>query len=488
MSTSFQEQLFDARWYQTSRGWFAFFLLIVLTLIHIPFLLLFEKLFKKSERGFLWMAIGAEIIQFYLLLAGVKIEVIGTRSGIPMPVVYAGNHLTFMDGLILNTIFGPRLVILTAPDAFFPFPFSFWFKRDATVEISRDEYDAAHFNGGTDRQAALDQLIKRLKEGVSVLIFPEGHYEKTEQLHYIHTGVARVAIRSQTPVQLITTTYQKRIFLSHYRVRPGTLTITIGPLILSPTVSKTLLFRDATLQLRQEILSGLEQMLPSQFLPDYLTQARQENIAAFFDLDRTIYAHFSQKDFFRFLIKNGEVSQSEVIRFFLLSLQAKTGLLNDRQMAERCYTFFTGRTVKEIQDMTLAFYEEVMPKNLEKNILPYIKDHQETNHQLVLVTAVPHPLSCLFADHFQMRCLDTELEIIDGCYTGRVTCFMDGRQKTHAVKTCALQQKIDLDKSYAYADSWSDYGMLHCVRYPVAVNPDARLRQKAEEKKWKVLT
>lgn len=487
MSITFQERLRNAKWYQSIRGWFALFVLVMSGIFCIPFLLIWERIFERKQRGFLWMHVAQGLIRFYLRIAGVQWEVIGSISEIACPTIYASNHLNAMDGLILNMLLGPRVVLLSAPFSMFAFPFSYWFKKGGMIEISRDEYDAAHFKGGEDRKAALEQLRARLTEGCCVLIFPEGHYEKTEQLHYIHTGVARIAIRSKCPVQLLTITTRERIFLDHYRVKPGKITVTIGPAISPPIVTKELPFRKATLELRQQILNEFETMLPSKYLPDYLFRARQENIAAFFDLDRTIYLHFSQKDFFKFLIKQHQISSVELLRFALLSLQRFCRFVSDRQMAERCYTFFSGRTVEEVKKLTQSFYEQVVPKNLVKDILPYLKDHQEADHQLILVTSVPHPLSQLFAQHFHMTCLDTELEMKNGRYTGRVSSFMDGQQKTRAVKICALKRHLDLDKSYAFADSWSDYGMLHCVRYPVAVNPDPHLLAKATQQKWKVL-
>lgn len=487
MSTSFREGLYEENWYQTIRGWSALFLLIIVALVHIPCLLVLERRYQGHERGVLWMRVAQNLIRFYLRLAGVKIELVGSVKDIPCPTVYAGNHLTMMDGLILNVFFGPRVILLSAPFSMFSFPFSYWFKKGGMIEISRDEYDATHFKGGEDRKAALEQLLTKLAEGRCVLIFPEGHYEKTEQLHYIHTGVARIAIRSKCPIQLFSITYKKRIFLDQYRVRPGKMTITLGPVLSPPSVSKTLPFRKATIQLRQQILDGFETMLPPKYLPNYLLHSRPEHIAAFFDLDRTLYKHFSQKDFFRFLIRQHQVSRRELFRFLVLSLQKSCQRLTDRQLAERCYAFFSGRRVEDVKKLTEAFFKEVVPKNLVKDILPFVKDHQETEHQLILVTAVPHPLSQLFAKQFQMMCLDTELEVKDGCYTGRVRSFMDGDLKTRAVKICALQHHLDLDQSYAFADSWTDYGMLHCVRYPVVVNPDKRLLEKALEKKWKVL-
>jgi phosphoserine phosphatase len=43
---------------------------------------------------------------------------------------------------------------------------------------------------------------------------------------------------------------------------------------------------------------------------------------------------------------------------------------------------------------------------------------------------------------------------------------------------------VDLQKSYAYADSYADREILECVGHPVAVNPDRRLRKVAQSRGW----
>jgi len=48
-------------------------------------------------------------------------------------------------------------------------------------------------------------------------------------------------------------------------------------------------------------------------------------------------------------------------------------------------------------------------------------------------------------------------------------------------------EDIDLKQSRAYSDSFSDLSMLEAVGFPVAVNPDRRLRRVARERGWPML-
>jgi phosphoserine phosphatase len=50
----------------------------------------------------------------------------------------------------------------------------------------------------------------------------------------------------------------------------------------------------------------------------------------------------------------------------------------------------------------------------------------------------------------------------------------------------ARRRKLDLSRSYAYADSISDLPMLEAVGNPVVVNPDGRLQKAAKERGWQI--
>ncbi|MGY2063073.1 1-acyl-sn-glycerol-3-phosphate acyltransferase, partial [Nocardia gipuzkoensis] len=56
-----------------------------------------------------------------------------------------------------------------------------------------------------------------------------------------------------------------------------------------------------------------------------------------------------------------------------------------------------------------------------------------------------------------------------------------------AVRRFALARDIDLDDSYAYADSAPDLPLLELVGYPTAVNPAPRIAMEATERGWPVL-
>jgi len=84
----------------------------------------------------------------------------------------------------------------------------------------------------------------------------------------------------------------------------------------------------------------------------------------------------------------------------------------------------------------------------------------------------------------------TELEaapgvarIWNGCIAGE---HMSGGAKLRAVAGIAARYGIDLARSYAYGDSFSDLRMLEGVGNSVAVNPTRRLARVARERGWQL--
>ena len=62
-----------------------------------------------------------------------------------------------------------------------------------------------------------------------------------------------------------------------------------------------------------------------------------------------------------------------------------------------------------------------------------------------------------------------------------------GEGKYHVSKEWADANDVDLAQCYFYTDSMSDVLLMEKVGFPVAVNPDSRLRAHAKEKGWEIM-
>jgi len=82
--------------------------------------------------------------------------------------------------------------------------------------------------------------------------------------------------------------------------------------------------------------------------------------------------------------------------------------------------------------------------------------------------------------------LASELEVEAGTFTGRARTLCFGRHKVRLAEQWAREHGIDLARSYFYSDSYNDLPMLERVGTAIAINPDARLRRLARQRRWQV--
>ena len=146
------------------------------------------------------------------------------------------------------------------------------------------------------------------------------------------------------------------------------------------------------------------------------------------------------------------------------------------------------------EDRLVLIGEEVFERILKPSIFAGVPEHlkrsKEQGHKQIIVTGgieyITRPLAeYLGFDDF----VANKLEIKDGYATGRLhKPFIAGANKALWVRRYAEKHDIDLDRSFAYADSGSDLPLLSVVGNPCAVNPDRSLRTTAKAYDWPILT
>ncbi|MEU4624357.1 lysophospholipid acyltransferase family protein [Actinoplanes sp. NPDC023801] len=116
------------------------------------------------------------------------------RSG---PVILACNHLSFSDSIFTPLIMRRKVTFVAKAEYFTGKGIKGWFSRmfftgAGTIPVDR--------SGGEAAQAALDTLLRVLKEGGVAGIYPEGTRSPDGRLYRGKTGVARLALESGAPV------------------------------------------------------------------------------------------------------------------------------------------------------------------------------------------------------------------------------------------------------------------------------------------------
>jgi HAD superfamily hydrolase (TIGR01490 family) len=142
-------------------------------------------------------------------------------------------------------------------------------------------------------------------------------------------------------------------------------------------------------------------------------------------------------------------------------------------------------TVREIVADTL---HRVVDPIVYDEAVSLIEEHRLAGRDVVIVSTsgaeVVEPIGAMLgADDV----IATQLEIVDGKYTGEIEYYAYAEEKARAIRALADERGYDLEGSFAYSDSITDVHMLEVVGHPHAVNPDRELRKVAIAKGWPVL-
>ena len=108
------------------------------------------------------------------------------------PAILASNHVSFCDSIFLPMVLRRR-VTFVAKAEYFEDPKTAWFFRAVgQIPIKRE--------GGSASERALASAREVLAHGGLFGIYPEGTRSPDGRLYKGHTGVARLALRTRTPV------------------------------------------------------------------------------------------------------------------------------------------------------------------------------------------------------------------------------------------------------------------------------------------------
>lgn len=460
------------------------------TLIFLPFLIIIEKFMVPETRGNLWRRAAVWIVKTMFAHNQIPIKIIhGENIRTNEPVIYAANHPSDMDAFLLLTKLGPNIIFFTAPLKQFNPLLAVWLKKMEAVSVRRDPVDDKRYPHDHSKREAIKLATHRLHQGKSILIFPEGHIELLHVLHYFHTGAARISLGSHTPIIPVSICDADKVFPDGHHVFPGLITISFGRPIPAPQkISNYANYsKIKTLTLRNRIENAITENLPSRYLPDFY-HLKTKKIGVFLDIDRTVYAGFSQKDLVKYLFELHRVKYADAFKIFYWLFLEKLHELPHRELMRRSLLILRGWDIGELNRVVDETFHRRMIKNIQYGLLPIIKDHAENKHSIVFVSEVIHPLAQEFKKFFQGRTtLDTRLETEHHHYTGDVDYLCYKEEKARLLQKFAEQNHINLNRSYAYADSGSDIPFLKLVKHPVAINPDPKLLTYAQRHKFTIL-
>jgi HAD superfamily hydrolase (TIGR01490 family) len=214
--------------------------------------------------------------------------------------------------------------------------------------------------------------------------------------------------------------------------------------------------------------------------------------AAFYDVDGTLiktnivhaFAWYArhQPTLLGSFAKSAKTALS--IPMFLVADKVSRKLFN-----EMFYSYYKGEQVDRLSVLSEELFDDVIKPSIYPRTLDLVAEARRAGLRQVLVSGgldfTVRPLArYLGVDDF----IANTLEFENGFATGQLgKPFVAGATKAVIMRDYAARHDLDLARSWAYSDSYSDYPMLAVVGHPTAVNPDFRLRTVAKSYDWPIL-
>ena len=214
---------------------------------------------------------------------------------------------------------------------------------------------------------------------------------------------------------------------------------------------------------------------------------------ALFDLDHTLLPIDSDFEWGEFTTRIGWTDAQEFGRRnaeFFAHYQAGT-------LDIRAYVRFATEAVRQQGPEAAAaahaqFMREVIAPAIRPQALELLRQHQQAGDHVLIITATNEFVTRPIAQALGVgELLATELERDpQGWFTGNVLGEPNMREgKVRRMEQWLAQRQWgwgDVHSTF-YSDSTNDIPLLEKVKTPVATNPDARLRELAVQRGWRIL-
>jgi HAD superfamily hydrolase (TIGR01490 family) len=214
---------------------------------------------------------------------------------------------------------------------------------------------------------------------------------------------------------------------------------------------------------------------------------------ALFDLDHTLLSGDSDVLWCEFLIAEGLLDRAEFEpRNRAMAERYANGLASPAEFCGFYAQTLAGARPDGWQDLRSRFLRAVIAPRIPAAARALVARHREGGDRVILTTATNRFLVELTASELGIAdLLATEVEVVDGMFTGRNTGILNMRDGKVArlhdwLRTQGLEPSALADATF-YSDSSNDLPLLLAVGYPVAVDPDERLAGCARERGWPVL-
>lgn len=209
---------------------------------------------------------------------------------------------------------------------------------------------------------------------------------------------------------------------------------------------------------------------------------------AIFDLDNTLLDGDSDYLWGEFLVENNIVNNTYHRKNIYFYEQYLAGTMDILE-----FLIFQLEPLSNNSPENLHKWRELYLQNKIDPIIlqagqELIASHKKQGDKILIITATNSFIATPIAKKLKIfNLISTEVEFIDGSYTGIIT----GIPSYHGGKVIHLNKWLecrhyDLKGSYFYSDSHNDISLLNLVDHPVVVDADPKLESIAINLGWKI--
>jgi putative phosphoserine phosphatase / 1-acylglycerol-3-phosphate O-acyltransferase len=213
-----------------------------------------------------------------------------------------------------------------------------------------------------------------------------------------------------------------------------------------------------------------------------------KSIAAVFDFDGTLIAGYSALDVAQARLMRGDIKAAELMGLATLAARGALGLAGFKDLIAFIAAGWKGRPEHDLMKEGERLFKARIADRVFPEMKRRLEAHRAKGHTLILASsATPFQVepAAKFLGIDNVLC--TRFEIVDGRMTGKPEGSpLWGEGKADAVKAFARKHRLDLARSYAYADGNEEVPLMLSVGNPRPTNPQEGLERAARARNWPV--
>ena len=204
-------------------------------------------------------------------------------------------------------------------------------------------------------------------------------------------------------------------------------------------------------------------------------------IAAFFDIDGTIYREGLITEVFKKLVTH-EIIEADRWRD---EVQPAYSAWDRRQgdyddYLQKMVAIFKEVSVGISSEHITLIADRVIQQKGER-VYQFTRDeirrHKKLGHKIIAISGSPDALVKKMAEKYEFDDWRGTIYQVDqrGYYTGEVIPMWDAESKRKAIHQLAEQYDLDLEACYSYGDTNGDFAMFYETGHPTCINPTREL-------------